>query len=518
MPAIITDQFRIKSAESFVSGITGIGSTSNNYYLWIGLPNSNEISSTWDDNPPSPKDAFVEENDYWDTMIAMKRVNSDDVVRVIRKNVWRSGTFYDYYRHDYTRTNLSNVSSSTNLYDANYYVVNSDYRVYICLQNGTDPENPLGRPSLDEPTFTDLEPRSAGTSGDGYIWKYLYTIKPNEIIKFDSTNFMPVPNDWETGASYQAVRNNALDSGQIKIVAIKNRGVGYGTAATYNNVPINGDGNGATCSVIVNSAGSVDAVEITNGGSDYTFGTVDLDVSGITNGGSTDAELEVIIPPSKGHGYDIYKELGAYRVLIYSRLENDTLNPDFIVGNQFSRVGIVKNPVANDSTELLSLSKASNVYALKLTGSNLSETTFTADSYIRQTIGTGVTAVGRVISWSPSSGVLKYWQDKKLASGATATYGYKLQRFTASPETGGSTTILGGSNSLSIDTNFGTTSEPGIKTTINSKTYYLGQSFVNGIANPEVKKYSGEIVYVDNRAAVTRSSTQKEDIKIVLEF
>jgi hypothetical protein len=518
MPAIITDQFRIKSAESFVSGITGIGSTTNNYYLWIGLPNSNEISSRWDDNPPSPKDAFVEENDYWDTMIAMKKINPDDVVRVIRKIEWRSGTFYDYYRHDYSRTNLSNVSSSTNLYDANYYVINSDYRVYICIQNGTDPENPLGRPSLDEPTFTDLEPRSAGTSGDGYIWKYLYTIKPNEIIKFDSTNFMPVPNDWETNSSYQAVRNNADQSGQIKIVTIQNRGVGYGTAATYNNVPINGDGQDATCSVIVNSAGTIDAVEITNGGSNYTFGTVDLDSSGIVNDGSTSANLEVIIPPSVGHGYDIYKELGAYRVLIYSRLENDSLNPDFITGNEFSRVGIVKNPVAFDSTEVLTLSKASNVYALKLTGTTTTRAIFNPDRYIRQTIGTGITAVGRVISWTPTNGVLKYWQDKTLASGNTATYGFKLNRFTSSPETGGNTTILGGNVNLSIDTNFGTTSEPGIKTTINNRTYYLGQSFVNGIANPEVKKYSGEVIYVDNRAAITRSSTQKEDIKIVLEF
>lgn len=518
MPAIITDQFRIKSAESFVSGVTGIGSTTNNYYLWIGLPNSNELSATWDDNPTTPKDAFVEENDYWDTMIAMKKINADDVVRVVRKVEWRSGTFYDFYRHDYSRTNLSNVTSSTNLYDSNYYVVNSDYRVYICLQNGTDPENPSGRPSLDEPTFTDLEPRSAGTSGDGYIWKFLYTIKPNEIIKFDSTNFMPVPNDWETGASYQAVRNNAVQSGQIKIVTIKNRGVGYGTAATYNNVPINGDGKDATCSVIVNSTGTVDAVELTNGGSNYTFGTVDLESAGIENTGATEANLEVIIPPSGGHGYDIHKELGAYRVLLYSRFENDSLNPDFIVGNQFSRVGIVKNPVAADSTELLKLSKASSVYALKLSGSNVTTTTFTQDAYVRQTIGTGVTAVGRVVSWTPTNGVLKYWQDKSLATGNSATYGYKLNRFSSSPITGGNTEILGGSGSLTIDTNFGSTSEPGIKTTINSKTYYLGQQFINGLANPEVKKYSGEIVYVDNRAAITRSSTQKEDIKIVLEF
>ena len=32
-------------------------------------------------------------------------------------------------------------------------------------------------------------------------------------------------------------------------------------------------------------------------------------------------------------------------------------------------------------------------------------------------------------------------------------------------------------------------------------------SFVKGVANPEVEKYSGDIIYVDNRAAVTRSYT-----------
>ena len=78
--------------------------------------------------------------------------------------------------------------------------------------------------------------------------------------------------------------------------------------------------------------------------------------------------------------------------------------------------------------------------------------------------------------------------------------------------------VGGGSNDLNIDTNFGVDSSPMISTSINSRTYNLGMSFVKGVANPEVKKYSGDIIYVDNRASVTRSSQQKEDIKIVLEF
>ena len=173
MSAIITDQIRILNAKNFVAGV----STSDNaYYSFIGLPNPTDYQSDWDTSPPSPKDNFNQENDYWDNMIALKKINADDVRQVITRRVWSSGTTYDMYRDDYSRSNTAKISGATNLYSASYYVINSDYRVYECLQNGTDPDNPNGRPSLDEPTFTDLEPRSAGSSGDGYIWKYLYTI------------------------------------------------------------------------------------------------------------------------------------------------------------------------------------------------------------------------------------------------------------------------------------------------------------------------------------------------------
>ena len=36
--------------------------------------------------------------------------------------------------------------------------------------------------------------------------------------------------------------------------------------------------------------------------------------------------------------------------------------------------------------------------------------------------------------------------------------------------------------------------------------------------NPEVRKYSGNIIYVDNRPSITRSTNQKEDIKVILQF
>ena len=84
-----------------------------------------------------------------------------------------------------------------------------------------------------------------GNSGDGYIWKYLYTIKPSRAIKFDSTSYIPTPNNWETNTDVETVRQNDTSSGQLKICTIRNRGVGLGTAnSTYTGVPILGDGFG----------------------------------------------------------------------------------------------------------------------------------------------------------------------------------------------------------------------------------------------------------------------------------
>ena len=517
MAAIITDQIRILNAKNFVADVNN---SSNSYYSFVGLTNPSDYQSDWDSDPPAPKDNFDQENDYWDTMVALKKINSADIKQVVPKRVWSSGTTYDMYRHDYSRINTAAVSGSTSLYLATYFVMNSDFRVYICLNNGIDPDNPTGKPSLDEPTFTDLEPRAAGTSGDGYIWKYLYTIKPSDVSKFESTQFMPVPADWETSSDTAAVRDNAVD-GSIKIVTISNRGIGLGTAnSTYTNVPIRGDGSGATCTIVIDGNQQVSSVTVSDQGSGYTFANVDLVAGGVPTG-TTRPVLEVIIPPQGGHGADIYRELGAYNVLLYSRIENDNENPDFITGNQIARIGVVENPEQFGSTTILSSDKAAATSALRLVGAGYSTATFAADSYFTQTVSTGTTAVGRVVNYDQTTGVLKYWQDRSLAGFNTVgtaqtqpTYGFDLTEFTATPGTGGNLTIAPttGTN-LGIDTNFS-----GISTVINNRTYYLGQTFTSGIANPEVKKHSGNIIYVDNRPSITRSSNQKEDIKVILQF
>jgi hypothetical protein len=523
MPAIISDQFRIMNAETFVKSLVSVGNTNNNYYVFIGQPNSSSPqaggSETWSSNVPPPLDSFDEENSIKETIIAMRKVSGLDIRRVVRKINWEPGKIYEMYKHDYTVYNLSPVTNVASLYNSNYYVINDDLRVYICLQNGTNPENRRGRPSIDKPEFVDLEPRPAGTSGDGYVWKYLYTIKPAEIIKFDSIEYVPVPDNWGEEGESISIKNNAID-GKIDAINILDRGTNYGPIndPVFTNIPILGDGTGGTATITIDSFGKVSDIFITDGGSGYTKGYINFTPgypgipTRLSNNG-TIAQFEVIIPPKGGHGYDIYRELGANKVLIYSRFETNSSDPDIILGNDFARVGILKNPtVAGSNFEPLVKSQVSGLNSLKLTGSATTLTTYAVDSEIRQTIGTGITAIGYVASWDSITGVLKYYQPVGLA---TVGVNYNIVDFSPSTLSGGSLTISGavsGSN-LSIDTGFS-----GVSTVINNRTYQLGSNFISGISSAEFNKKSGEIIYIDNRVPIPRSASQKEDIKIVLEF
>jgi len=224
MPAIVTDQFRILNASNFVDSVND---SSNSYYVFVGLSNPTASgfgrSATWDTIPPNPTDNIDYLNHYNSTILFGKKITSANIRRVIRKVDWNSGQKYEMYRPDYSDLNRSPVAGSLRLYDTNYYVINSDYRIYICIDNGSSGINSTGNASQIEPTFTDLEPTQLS---DGYSWKYLYTISPSDIIKFDSTEYITLPNDWQTSTNSQIVSvrengNSDLNENQIKKVYIK---------------------------------------------------------------------------------------------------------------------------------------------------------------------------------------------------------------------------------------------------------------------------------------------------------
>ena len=530
MPAIITDQYRILNAETFVDSFVGIGTTgNNNYYSFLGHPNpkntdvKNYGKSDWGNPVPNPIDAFDQENYYYDSMLFLKKVTENDVRRVIPRLDWQTGTIYEMYRNNYNSDNRTPQTKSTTLYGSQYFVLNSEFNVYLCINNGANPDNPDGQKSTSEPTHTNTEPDIAGNGSDGYLWKYLYTISPSDIVKFVTSAYIPLPKKWGDTAT-ATVKDAAVD-GKIETVIIKNSGSGYTidegdgvelSTGTISGIPITGNGTGGSVSVFI-SGKQVKSITGVVGGSGYTYASVRFEAGsfgGKTLAVGTGAEFEVIIPPKGGHGADIYRELGGFRVMLYSKYENNVDDiPDYVLGNDFSRIGLIKNPLEFSGTNLLNNTTATNLSALKLkpdssSGLTTSNVTYTPNSLITQKVGINSIAVGYVASWNPDTGILRYYQPVGFST--LSTYSYKKLDFEGienAPITGGSP------ENLVVDINFS-----GRTSSVGGKNVDLGQTFNLGKANPDVKKYSGEIIYIDNRAPVTRTSSQKEEVKIVIEF
>ena len=514
MAALITDEFRLFNADNFIESVTD---PDNSYYIFVGLPNpvgeGYGRSLDWNTDPLSPIDNFSYTRHCYDTMMYGRRITPGNIRRVIRRIDWVKGTRYEQYRDDYSVFNVSPNTGSTRLYDANYYVVNSEFKVYICLSNGSSGLNPKGNGSEDEPNFVDTEPSAAGSSGDGYVWKYLFTVNPADVIKFDSTEYITVPNDWLSSNSPEitAIResgDSVVNDSQLKQVYIDKQGAGY-AGGINQELPIIGDGAGARAVINVNS-GRITKAIVSKGGKGYTWGLVDL--GSINQSASAAAKLDVIIPPSRGHGFDIYQELGTDRVLVYARFDDST--QDFPIDTTFAQIGLLRNPTINGSTQVFtenSFTAADSLKILSFSGG------LEVGDILEQPTAQG-TAKGYVVSFNEETGVLKYIQDRSLYYNPIT---YDNQDYTGITTDGNKIPFESNSNNITstggfagtLDTTFNGSTE-----TVGNKSIELGVEFTNGVALSEINKPSGEILYLDNRPQVPRNPRQKEDVKIILEF
>ena len=519
MPAIITDNLKIQNCSNFVSQIAG---SDSNYYISIGIANPDFYFSDFDTNPPAPIDNTTYLNFYRDNILGVKKITESDVIRVVPKVEWKRGTTYDLYRHDYSVNNTTKVTGFSSLYDSNFYVVN-DFKVYLCLNNGASSSNSMkGVPSTIAPVQTDTADLT--DKGDGYVWKYLYTISPGDFLKYDSTNFISVPNNWLTSsdAAIVSVRESAKD-GEIKTILIE-RAAKYNITSNTVTCSIEGDGTGGTASVTFDSLGNPSKVQVLTGGSGYTFATLNLDAVVSPIDTNNKAIFNVIIPPEGGHGADIYRELGANRVLVYSRIENSSTNPDFIENNQFASVGIIKDVKSYNSSSLFTSDTGSGVYGISL---NTSEQ-LTPDALIEQSSSNG-TARGSLVTskfyGTESITIVKYSQtrDYYTDSYSGGTVVNIFDPFIVNPNFSGLNTSsvynfteFDSSNPVTINNNSYNVSSSFNGDEINSES--LGQEFTSGISKPDINTKSGDILYVDNRVPVNRSPDQREDIKIIIEF
>ena len=486
MPAIITNKFRIHNQEQFVESFTE--SSANVYYLGIGRPQAFATSTRGDsrtDNegtdaaPLTPVDSIGDEFYTFDDMLAAKKVTSTDVSIVIPRRNWTTGTVYDYYRHDYgnrvtggTTTQAAN-SGATNLFDATFYVMSSTFNVYKVLDNNGNAASTV------EPTGTSS---SILTTGDGYKWKYMYTLSATQQANFLSTDFMAV-------ATNSTVASAAVD-GAVNIVKIKTAGSG-GTNGSHTSVPIRGDGSSGAATVTI-SGGAVTAVTVTTPGTGYTFAYIRVaDINTAGGGSLSGTELDVIIEPKGGHGKNAIKELGGFFVMMNTNFEAAEAgnSGDFTTANDFRRVALMRDIQSGGSA-----ASATTLRGTKAILVTSPSGTFTVDEEINQAT-TG--AVGKVVEWDSSNNILYYIQTRFNDEGV---------------DSNGNQTAFSGANTITGQSSSVTATPSTSSTTVDSVV------FTSGYNAGEIDADTGDIMYIENRSPITRAADQTENVKLIIEF
>ena len=573
MPALVTNKFRIHNAKQFVEAFDEVsyssggavtdssGLLNSNMYLFIGKPTAWSDDST----PPSPTDAVANTHyENWRDMIAAKKITASDVSHCIPRKNWTNNTSYFAYTH-----NAATLTSQ------DFYVMTTDYNVYKCLSNtDTTSAGAVATTSTVQPTGTGT---SIISTADGYKWKFMYQISAADALKFVTPNYIPVDTvrranghlantfDNSPGQNQFDVETTAASSGNgaIEVIHMTSRGAQYlgetgtlssggtttsctiagsgiglntlaaadcivnsdiyftsgdasGQGATitdYNQstkvvtftpaitapssgstysigpkIVISGDGQAANARATVNATGSINAVTVVAGGNNYSNATITViaNASQANSYNPTVATLTPVIGPAGGHGSDAVKELGGFYVLTNARLEYSESN-NFTTNNDFRKVGMLAQPkYANGDFATASVVDQATTVVL---------TSWNGTQYKADELVTGATsgATGRVIDFTGNN-TLRLSDIIPAGNSTTAGYNGIHGYFTNTEVIAANTTGASGS---------------GASATAN------GSGAVTG---GDLTRFSGDILYVENRSPVTRAADQIEDVKLIIEF
>lgn len=123
----------------------------------------------------------VEKRDFQRRVIFGNKVSEDNIRYMFYKNAWLTGTIYDDFDDTQDMSTLNNIVTVSNS--------EGDYEVFKCLENNN------GSASTSTPSFTGVDPNSYEQifSGDGYVWKYLFTVSAGDDIVFGTNDSLPLP-------------------------------------------------------------------------------------------------------------------------------------------------------------------------------------------------------------------------------------------------------------------------------------------------------------------------------------
>ena len=458
MTAIVTSNFRVINAENFKEDVADAATS---VYVGIGKSDvwSLTTSDTTDTTPFTPVDALDALGEASQNMIGMKLIGAADVSHVVPRYTWASDVSYHAWDSD-----------DGSIFDKKFYILTSEFKAYKCIKAG-------GSVSTIQPTQTLTDPTA---ESDGYIWKYMYTISVADAEKFLTTSYMPVKTvslAYGSDAAAEAALSEADYAQYLNQKASLNSSTAAGiervevtAGGTYSSTPtvaITGDGTGATATAVMSGSGSTQAVAsitINNKGTNYTVANITF--------GSGDAAARAVISPETGHGIQPIKELGAFFIGLNSQLTGNE-NGDLTVGNDFRQVTIIRNPKIYGPG---AIATAASLKALKALDFSAATTGYLIDELI---VGGTSGAQAYVVENDIATGKIYYHQNSKT--------GYKAFQ--------NSEAVAGQTSSTSV--------------TLKSSSALL---------TPEVHPGTGDIMFLENRNPINRTTTQIEDIKVIIEF
>ena len=365
----------------------------------------------------------------------------------------------------HTTANLFKLDISQTQYSNKFYVRNSSDQVFKCLfnnngaQSNTMPEITIGGDLPENPYIETV---------DGYKWKYMYSIPTGLKNKFFTDKYMPVIRD-------TIVFDNAKN-GRIDIIKIINGGSGYYAGSSVNNysvVNVTGDGTLANVSVDVVNGVIVD-INILNGGNNYTTATVTV-ADPLKQAIGNTANLQAVISPQYGHGFDPQRELGGSSVMVSLDFDGD------VEGNI---------PVQNDGTD------------------SIRQVCIAKDvQYANGTFGTAsyFPMYTQIITSNPPVDFVHNETVYVGASFATSTFSAKVAHFDNNTNTLYVNNIVGDISDIENET-------------IYQKDSPSSFAKVFNLIQPSINIFSGEILFIENRAKITRHENQTESTKFVVEF
>lgn len=454
MPAIVTETFRKKLAQDLLTEINNTGD-SNEYYIGIGKSDNYNATDTTITPIRSPR----EEREARNNLQSVKKVT--DASFTIPRYNWTSGTIYSGYDDA-----VAGIPSNT------YYVLTEDNQVYICLQQS---KNATGQANVStvKPDFAvaNVNEDQAFKTNDGYTWKFLYSLSATNAANFLSAGFLPVEKViWNTvgdsaGLSpfqlEQLIVQRGATEKQISSLTLTNGGSGYTSAPT---VTITGNGTSAQATATI-SSGAVVKVEMNNESAALGSGYDYADVS-FSGGGGSGAAARVVIGPKAGFGADPRDDLKATS-LMFNIKPSGTENNTFIINNDFRQITLLRNLKQYNSDTRFTATSGRAMNYLKTT---TAATSFTLDKLL----------VGA------TSGAKAYIDDIQ----DSAIYYHQNEN------TGFSDFVDGELLSESDGSGTGTIDSADLHSTVDN--------------------FSGEMLYVENRARIIRSTSQIEDIKIII--